>query len=113
MTVKQKPKDGWKSPRDSDKVVTILFKRDQTWRTFYSWDWKGKFGAYQCTDGSINDYGLNGLRARVINKHLHASSRLFVSKNDSQDPKKRTLLEYYEDGIRQELTPQLLTRLQT
>jgi len=106
---KIRPKDGWKRGRDSKYVLTVRFisgPRSSEPMTYYSDDWddfmseeyKPKLGLEK----------LNDLKEKHINKSLE----LFLAFNDSFNPKKRTLIEYYKNGHKKNITPELIAKLQ-
>lgn len=99
------PPGGWVSGRDSDKVVTIRFKNRDEPRTFYSRDWKNPSSSYD------SEYGTKCLVRNVIQRHLSNSIEVFYSYNDAVNPKDRTLIEYYEYGVKRQLTAELLAAL--
>ncbi len=101
------PTDGWVSGRDSEKVVTILFKNRQEPRTFYSRDWKNEYAPYD------TKLGTKRLIENVIDRHLKNSIQLFYSYNDSENPKERTLIKFYQNGDELEITPELLEILRS
>lgn len=97
---------GWQLNNDSSSVLVVWFK-DGNIRTFYSIDWR-----HRLSKSKDAELGLSRLR-KLVAKYGNRAGNTFISKNDSPDPRLRTLLEHYYEGVPKEVTSQTREALKT